>query len=246
MRNIKLTLEYDGTDFCGWQRQAGDRTVQEAVERSLSLLTEETVKVTAAGRTDSGVHAIGQVINFKTESRLPLEAFVRGGNSRLPKDVRILKAEEVPLDFSARYSAVARVYRYYVSDRPSAVGRQYAWHYWRPLALEKLREFCPIILGEHDFKSFCQSGADVDHFVCNVRWAWWQRSETGLVFEICANRFLHAMVRILVGTMVDLVKDEKGPDELLRILEAGDRRAAGPTAPACGLFLVRVFYPNDQ
>lgn len=246
MRNIKLTLEYDGTDFCGWQRQAHDRTVQAEVERSLSMLTEETIKVTAAGRTDSGVHAAGQVINFKTESTLPLTAFVRGGNSRLPRDVRILDAAEAPLDFNARYSAKARLYRYTISKRPHALGRQYAWHYWRPLEATAMRACCPDILGVHDFRSFCQSGADVNSYLCDVRYAWWHENEHAYFFEICANRFLHGMVRILVGTMVEIGEGRDNVRTIDEILQAGDRCAAGPTAPAAGLSLMSVFYDEPK
>lgn len=246
MRNIKLTLEYDGTDFCGWQRQANDRTVQAEVERSLSMLTEATVTVTAAGRTDSGVHAAGQVVNFKTESALPLTAFVRGGNSRLPRDVRILDAAEVPLDFNARYAAKARLYRYTISKRPRAIGRQYAWHYWRPLEVEAMRACCAAILGTHNFRSFCQSGAAVNTYLCDVRYAWWSENEDAYVFEICANRFLHGMVRILVGTMVEIGEGRDDDRTLKEILQAGDRTVAGPTAPAVGLSLMSVFYDEPK
>lgn len=242
MRNIKLTIEYDGTEFCGWQRQASDRTVQAEVERSLSMLTEETVIVTAAGRTDSGVHARGQVINFKTSSELPTETFVRGGNSRLPRDVRILAAEEVDLDFSARYSAKARLYRYYIAKRQSAVGRQYAWYYWKPLDISAMRAACASILGSHDFRGFCQSNAVVDHYQCDVRHAWWIESDEFYMFEICANRFLHNMVRILVGTMVKIGDEQSSLKSMAEIVASQDRNAAGPTAPAIGLFLMKVLY----
>jgi tRNA pseudouridine38-40 synthase len=242
MRNIKLTLEYDGTEFCGWQRQASDRTVQAEVERSLSMLTEETVKVTAAGRTDSGVHARGQVINFKTAGSLSLNTFVRGGNSRLPRDVRILAAEEVDLDFSARYSAKARLYRYFIAKQHSAVGRQYAWYYWNPLDINAMRAVCASILGSHDFSSFCQSNADVDHYLCDVRHAWWLENDDFYIFEICANRFLHNMVRILVGTMAEMGGERSLLKSMAEILASLDRNAAGPTAPAPGLFLMKVFY----
>mgnify|MGYP006277648087 CR=1 FL=1 len=246
MRNIKLILEYDGTEFCGWQRQRSDRTVQEEVERSLSMLTEEDIKLTAAGRTDSGVHALAQVANFKTHSTLPLEVFVRGGNSRLPRDVRILSAEEVPADFSARYSAIRRTYRYYITTRHRAVGRQYAWYYWNPLNLQRMQEACSEILGTHEFISFCQAKAEVDHYLCDVRSAWWRREHNYVVFEICANRFLHNMVRVLVGTMVELGDDKKESATLTDILLAKDRNAAGPTAPAWGLHLVDVEYETKK
>ncbi len=242
MRNIKLILEYDGTEFCGWQRQRSERTVQEEVERSLCKLTEEDIKLIAAGRTDSGVHAMAQVVNFKTNSSLPIEVFVRGGNSRLPRDVRILSATDVDENFSARYSARRRTYRYYISTRPLAVGRFYAWTYWNPLNIEPMQNACLDILGTHDFSSFCQAKAEVEHYLCDVRHAWWYKQDHYVVFEICANRFLHNMVRVLVGSMVEIGDEKKESPNVATILQKKDRNAAGPTAPAVGLFLVHVDY----
>jgi len=242
MRNIKLTVEYDGTDFCGYQVQVNDRTVQAELERSLSMLTDETVRLTAAGRTDSGVHARGQIVNFKTESRLPLDVFVRGGNTRLPKDVRILKAEHVADDFNARASAKRRTYRYFVTKRNRAVGRQYAWYYWNSLDVKKMNAACTDVLGVHDFQSFCQAKAVVDHYLCDVRYAFWRETEHELIFEICANRFLHNMVRTLVGTMVEMGDSRLQSASMPQILAGRNRSAAGATAPAHGLFLEKVEY----
>ncbi len=242
MRNIKLTIEYDGTDFCGWQIQVDDRTVQAEVERSLSMLTDSKVRLAAAGRTDSGVHALAQVASFKTESNLPLDVFVRGGNSRLPRDVRIVSAEEAPAGFSARYSAKSRLYRYVVAKKQKAIGRQYAWYYWNPLDVRKMNDACAAILGVRDFQSFCQAKADVDHYLCDVRYAFWRETKDDLVFEIRANRFLHNMVRILVGTMVEIGDNTLRSSSMPRILAAKDRSAAGATAPAHGLFLLDVEY----
>ena len=243
MRNIKLTIEYDGTDFCGYQIQKNERTVQSELQRSLSMLTGETVRLIAAGRTDSGVHATGQVVNLKTESTLHLEAFLKGGNTRLPKDIRIIKVEQVPLDFSARYSAKRRTYRYYISKSRKAIGRQYAWSYWNPLDLKKMRAACKEILGVGDFQSFCQAKADVDHYLCDVRFAYWREVQDHFIFDICANRFLHNMVRTLVGTMVEIGDMRRQQSiNMAEVLRSKDRSAAGPTAPAHGLFLLRVDY----
>ncbi|MBN1478851.1 tRNA pseudouridine(38-40) synthase TruA [candidate division KSB1 bacterium] len=242
MRNIKLIIEYDGTNFCGYQIQPNERTVQAELERSLSMLTTETIRLTAAGRTDSGVHALGQVVNFKTKSRLPIEAFVRGGNTRLPKDIRILLAEDVPEDFSARYSAKSRTYRYVITRKSQAIGRHYAWYYWNQLDVKKMRAACADILGSQNFASFCQAKAEVDHYICDVRYAYWQQIDNRLIFEICANRFLHNMVRTLVGTMVEIGDVQLQTANMREILLARDRRAAGQTAPAHGLFFVRVDY----
>ena len=242
MRNIKLIVEYDGGSFCGYQIQNKERTVQAELQRSLSMLTNEEIKLTAAGRTDSGVHALGQVVNFFTSSALPIDAFVRGGNTRLPGDVRIISACDAPDDFSARYSATRRVYRYLISKKMRAIGRQYAWYYWNPLDIKLLNDCCVDILGSHDFSSFCQAKAEVDHYLCDVRYAQWHETENELIFDICANRFLHHMVRTLVGTMVEISDARLQSADMKSILAARDRSAAGPTAPAHGLFLVRVEY----
>jgi len=242
MRNIKLTIEYDGADFCGWQIQASDRTVQEEIERSMSALTDSPVRITGAGRTDSGVHALAQTANFRTGSDLPLDVFVRGGNSRLPRDVRIVAAAEAADDFSARYSAKSRLYRYVITKRQKAVGRQYSWYYWNPLDVEKMNRACTDVLGAQDFQSFCQAKAAVDHYLCDVHYAFWRETKDELVFEIRANRFLHNMVRILVGTMVEIGDEKLNSRAMHKILAARDRAAAGATAPAQGLFLVAIEY----
>jgi len=241
-RNIKLIVEYDGTDFCGYQIQPNDRTVQAELERSLSMLTNEQVRLIAAGRTDSGVHALGQVVNFKTDSQLPLDVFIRGGNTRLPRDVRIVAAKDVADDFNARYSARRRTYRYFITTKTQAIGRQYAWYYWNELDTEKMNECCTDILGEHDFSSFCQAKSEVDHYLCDVRYAHWQKFNNEYIFDIQANRFLHNMVRTLVGTMVEIGDPRLESGKMKDILLARDRTAAGPTAPALGLFLMRVDY----
>lgn len=241
-RNIKLTIEYDGTDFCGYQIQPKGRTVQAELERSLSTLTNDEVRLTAAGRTDSGVHALGQVVNFKTDSQLSLDVFIRGGNTRLPRDVRIVDAVEVEDDFSARYSARRRTYRYFITQKAKAIGRQYAWYYWNDVDIKKMNECCAEILGTHDFTSFCQAKAEVDHYLCDVRYAHWRESEHDLIFDVSANRFLHNMVRTLVGTMVEIGDPRLQSADIKEILLAKDRAAAGPTAPALGLFFMRVDY----
>lgn len=245
-RNIKLTLEYDGTDFFGWQRQPNVRTVQAEVEHALSELTQETIKTTVAGRTDTGVHALGQVVNFKTHSDLPTDVFVKGGNAILPKDVRVIAAEEVDSNFNARFSARARSYRYRISKKPRAIGRQYSWYLMHKVNFGLMQEACPLILGEKDFQSFCQAGTDVPHFRCVVHSATWTETEDYYIFDISANRFLHNMVRILVGTFLEIGSKRVRPEEIEEILEARDRRMAGPTVPAQGLFLVRVDYHSDN
>jgi tRNA pseudouridine38-40 synthase len=242
MRNIKLEIEYDGTDFCGWQIQPNVRTVQEVMELALSQLTGETIRVIAAGRTDSGVHANGQVINFPTTSHLPDYVFRLGSNSILPRDVRVINAQEVDAEFNSRFSARARYYRYFITTKPIAIGRQYAWYFGEALNLHIMQQACQLILGSHDFQSFCQSGADVNHYLCDIAHASWTRDNDKLVFEITANRFLHNMVRILVGTFIKIGKESTTLEQFQAILDAKDRTVAGPTAPPQGLFLTKVIY----
>jgi tRNA pseudouridine38-40 synthase len=242
VRNIKLTLEYDGTDFCGWQYQPQQRSVQGELESALGRLTQQKVVVTAAGRTDAGVHALGQVANFHTTSALPMQVFLRGTNALLPYDVRVLDAEEVPDSFSARYSASSRTYRYVISENLRAIGRHYAWHQPAALDIGAMQEAAAALQGDHDFESFCQAGAGLDHYRCLVHHAEWREAGDEFIFEICANRFVHNMVRIIVGTCVEVGRGALTPRAIADILSAQDRRSAGRTAPAHGLFLLRVVY----
>lgn len=242
MRNIKLVVEYDGSDFSGWQFQPNAVTVQGELERSLAQLTQSQVKLTAAGRTDAGVHALGQVANFHTNSRLSAEIIRRGGNALLVRSIRILDAQDVSDSFSARFSAKARTYRYVIAKRVRAVGRMYAWYCPYKLNVDFMQRACEFILGENDFQAFCQTGAQLDHYRCNVMSAAWIEKDDDLVFEITANRFVHNMVRILVGTFVEMGRGKRKSEEMTTVLESGDRRMAGPTVPALGLFLVAVEY----
>ncbi len=242
MRNIKLEIEYDGTNFCGWQIQTDVRTVQGELETAITQLTREKIRVHSAGRTDTGVHALGQVVNFKTQSRLSEEVFQLGLNGILPKDVRVISAVEAEDDFNSRFSAKSRTYRYNIITRPVAVGRQYAWFFKKKLNMAKMRDACSLIIGSHDFQSFCQAGADVNHYLCNVLEADWDEKSDMLIFNITANRFLHNMVRILVGTFVKIGTGSINVNDLKHILNAKNRIKAGPTAPPHGLYLVKVLY----
>jgi tRNA pseudouridine38-40 synthase len=242
MRNIKLVLEYDGSDFFGWQYQPRLRTVQGEIEKAFQSLTQKEVKIMAAGRTDTGVHALGQVANFQTESALPVETFYNGGNALLPDDIRILSAEEVPESFNARFSAIARHYKYVLCTKPTAIGRRFCWQVKKTIDVSPMQQACQFLIGEKDFTSFCQAGAELDNFLCDVSYARFTHTGEQIVFEIGANRFLHNMVRILIGTLLSIGKGKQQPQELKDILDAKDRRIAGRTAPAHGLFLARVDY----
>ncbi|MDD2901784.1 MAG: tRNA pseudouridine(38-40) synthase TruA [Syntrophales bacterium] len=245
MRNIRLLLEYDGTAYHGWQRQKNDLSIQEVVETALGRLTGAVVRLHASGRTDAGVHALGQVANFHTASAVPLPAFVRGLNSMLPKDIAILAAREEPPEFHARYSAKAKTYEYRLWCRPvrPPLELRYCWHLSRPLGLEAMARAAAALLGEHDFSAFRASGGSPGHAVREVLSAAWQPGAEGrLRFTITANGFLRGMVRSLVGTMVEIGQGKRPPEDLAGLIVSGDRRQAGATAPAQGLFLVEVVY----
>ncbi|HNR66796.1 MAG TPA: tRNA pseudouridine(38-40) synthase TruA [bacterium] len=245
-RNIKLTLEYDGSDFCGWQIQPNLRTVQGEVEKAICGLTGQMVRVITAGRTDTGVHARGQVINFLSDSRLSCAVFVRGLNALLPPDVRVLAAEQAPDDFNSRFSARQRTYRYSLCTRPFAIGRKYAWTVPCVLDLLAMQEASKWLLGEQDFRAFCHAGADVNHYRCRVTAADWLTAGDQLYFVIRANRFLHNMVRIIVGTCVEIGRGRWRPDDMALIIASGDRCQAGPTAPAHGLTLESIDYDSSS
>ncbi|MBN1998804.1 tRNA pseudouridine(38-40) synthase TruA [candidate division KSB1 bacterium] len=242
MRKIKLVIEYDGTDFCGWQSQPGVRTVQDVLEKVLFLLTQESIRTISAGRTDSGVHARGQVVHFVTEKSMHPEVFQRGGNAYLPSDIRILDAEEVDERFHARYSAKKRTYSYTICFKPKAISRQYAWFVPYPLEVQKMCRACSVILGEHNFKSFCKANSPVINHVCHIYHAEWKAIADGSIFVITANRFLHNMVRILVSAFVELGKNRFTMRNFRDVIEAMDRTCAPATAPPYGLVLEKVEY----
>ncbi len=241
-RNIRAVIEYDGTEYSGWQRQSGDPTVQEAVERALGELLREKVSVNGAGRTDAGVHARGQVANFRTTSPLECGQIARGLNALLKHDIAVLRCDEVSESFHARFSAVARRYTYTISTVPTALDRRRVWHVRYPLDPVPMREAADAIRGRHDFSSFCRAASDVRHHLCEVREASWTEGAGRLTFSITADRFLHGMVRSLVGTMVDVGRGFISAGDFRVVLEGRNRTLAGPAAPPAGLVLEEVCY----
>jgi len=243
--NIRLTLEYDGTRYHGWQRQKNALSIQEVIEQALARITGEAVRLIGSGRTDAGVHALGQVANFVTQSSVPLRAFLYGLNSLLPMDIAVLRAEEVPLNFHARYGALSKTYEYRILTRlvPSPLNRLHAWWISHTLDVAAMQQAAQFLPGEHDFLAFRAAGSRPGQAVRQVREAVWHcLPGDWLNFTITANGFLRGMVRSLVGTMVEIGKGKYPPDYLGEVLEQRDRRLAGPTAPPQGLFLVRVEY----
>ena len=244
-RNIRLLLEYDGTRYHGWQRQADAATIQQTLEEALARLTGEKVALIGSGRTDAGVHALGQVANFRTTSAIPLTAFHKGLNSLLPRDIAVLAATEAAPEFHARKSARAKTYEYRILNREtrSPLHHNYAWWIAPPLDLAAMAGAAAVLPGEHDFAAFRASGSDNINPVRRVLAASWREGPGGwLSFTITATGFLRGMVRSLVGTMVEVGRGKAPPTMLAELLESGARHLAGPTAPPQGLYLVEVFY----
>jgi tRNA pseudouridine38-40 synthase len=242
MRDLRLLLEYDGTNFVGWQSQTNGRAVQDEITKVLDQVLQEPVTLVGSGRTDSGVHARGQVASFRTQSTLGLGSIQSALNGILPEDIYIHAVEEAPEGFNARYDAKERVYRYYIHLTPNAIGRFYAWYVKYDLNIESMNAVASMIVGEHDFESFCKYEAEVKHYLCTVTKSVWTPQGGTLIYEVRANRFLHGMVRALVGTMVDIGRGYIPVSAMLDIMAAKDRRKAGMAAPAQGLFLEEVIY----
>ncbi|MGI5860485.1 MAG: tRNA pseudouridine(38-40) synthase TruA [Myxococcales bacterium] len=247
MRKIKLTLEYDGTDYVGWQVQPNGRSIQGELEKALGTILKERVKVTGSGRTDAGVHALAQVASFGTEKTVPLKAFVAGASGLLPRDIAVVKAEEVDESFDARRSARGKVYRYRIVNRPcrAPLERRFAWEVFRPLDCEAMQRAGASLLGRHDFSAFRASDCEAATTVREVRRLSVQRAGDIVTVEIEATAFLKHMVRNIVGTLVEVGLGRRSVESVAQVLASGDRDQAGATAPAHGLCLVKVFYEGE-
>lgn len=245
MRNIKLLIEYDGTNYQGWQVQPKGPTIQGILEEKLGLLTGRPVQLFGSGRTDSGVHALGQVAHFKTQSRMDIPTIQRALNSLLPPDIVIQKVEEVDEGFHARKHSKSKIYEYRILNQNlrSAFHRGYVWHIPQKLNLTEMKRATQSLVGEHDFSAFRTVGSPTRTTVRRVFRAEWRRGRDGLLrFEIEANGFLKQMVRSIIGTLVEIGKGKMKAAEIRMILNSKDRKEAGPTAPAQGLFLKEVKY----
>ena len=241
-RIIKLTLEYDGTDYAGWQVQPGVATVQGALEEALGKILKEPTRVHGAGRTDAGVHAAGQVAHFEPTGTMTAEEFERALNALLPHDVRVVAAEEAPPGFHARYAARSRTYRYAVTFADSVFTRRHAHYVAGPLDVEAMREAARALVGEHDFAAFGNLSEDYDTTARDVTELRLEETLGGLEFYVTANAFLYKMVRNVVATLLAVGRGELAPAEVRRLLEEKDRAALGPPAPPRGLTLMRVTY----
>ena len=244
-RNIKLTIAYDGTDYCGWQIQNNETTVQGTIEKALSVIHKKEIKITGSGRTDSGVHAKGQVANFHTDLKsIPQANFAHALNSLLPKDIRILKSEETEEKFHSRFDAKERIYRYYIasSSIPFPWENKYCHYVRNPLDLTKLNEIISPVTGIHDFTAFSAPMEEGISMTREIYSACFYSEYPYIVFKISGSAFLRKMVRSITGTVLDLYANGCGRERMTEILVSGDRSLAGPTAPARGLFLYKVCY----
>ena len=244
MRRIHLTVEYDGTNYAGWQRQANAPTVQESLETALKRLTGETRCVHGASRTDAGVHALGQSAHFDTESRIPADKFAFALNTVLPEDIRVRRSEEAAPDFHARFMAKGKLYRYRIFSSPhaSAIERNYCAHTIYALDVERMRREAQSVVGTHDFAPFAASGSVVKDTVRTIYSCELVREGEMLVMYVRGNGFLYNMVRILAGTLILVGSGKLEEGAISRALESGSRLDLGITAPAGGLTLMEVYY----
>ena len=254
-RRIRLDLEYDGTDFVGWQVQPNGRTIQGELGNALNQFLHQEIVPVGAGRTDAGVHALGQVAHFDTVSSLDCQRMMRALNGILPADIAATAVRDVATDFHARYSAVCKRYRYRISTAKSALQRREVWALYRHLDSEAMQEASHHLLGTHGFQAFCNQDPVPDSFLCDITHCHWAVSGTDLTLEIEANRFLRHMVRIIVGTLVEVGCGRMVPSSIEDLLtdpggnlqrgRLADRENAGPTVPARGLCLLYVSYPGE-
>ncbi|MDF0674689.1 MAG: tRNA pseudouridine(38-40) synthase TruA [Nitrospira sp.] len=241
---IKLILEYDGTAYAGWQRQPDQPTIQEALEIAILGVTQTSVSVMGAGRTDAGVHALGQAASFRIDRDMTPREWTRALNAHLPKSIVVRSSALMPNTFHARHSAQGKLYEYRILNRPErpAVERDYCWHIHQPLDDAAMNKAGMALIGSHDFSSFQTQPTDNDDPICHLQRFTVFREGDRLQIEAYADRFLKQMVRSIVGTLVEVGLSKRTPESLSTILKARDRSAAGKTAPPHGLFLVRVDY----
>lgn len=246
MRNIKLIIEYDGTNYCGWQTQQNGPSIQAEIEKALGKLTGERIRINGSGRTDAGVHAKGQVANFETVSTIPGDKFSYALNNLLPRDIVIKESKEAAPDFHARFSAIGKKYRYLVinSKFPSALYRNYAYHvnYCERLDIDRIEKAAKGFIGTYDFSGFMAAGSKVSDTVRTIYELTIEREKDFICFNCTGNGFLYNMVRIIAGTLLYAGIGKIDPEEIKDIIMSKDRERAGMTVPAHGLYLEEVYY----
>lgn len=244
MRNIKLTIEYDGTSYGGWQKQKNNRTIQQCIEEAIKLLTGEEVELIGSSRTDAGVHAKGMVANFITNSKIPADKFREAINTKLPDDIGIIKSEEVDKNFHSRYDSKGKTYCYTLVNRYEkiCIGRNYVYQVRDELNYDLMKEAAKYFLGKHDFKAFKTNGSSVKTSVRTISGLELELKDDVIKIFVSADGFLYNMVRIIVGTLIEVGKGKIKPESIERIIKNGDRSKAGPCVPPNGLVLEKVFY----
>ena len=245
-RNIQILLEYDGSNYHGWQRQKNALTVQEKVEEAIKQITKEDIRLIGSSRTDSGVHARGQSANFYTGSKIPIEKIPYALNSKLPIDIRIYQAIERPMGFHSCYDAIGKKYTYHIQNSAfhSALEYNRAWHIPQKLSIENMRKANEFLIGTHDFSAFRASGSLIKTSIRTITSSKLIRKDKKIILEIQGNGFLYHMVRIIMGTLVEVGMGKISYEEIMDIIKSKDRSRAGITAPAHGLYLEKVFYES--
>ena len=242
MNNYKLTIQYDGTNYAGWQIQADCKTIQQTITDGIKIITGKNINLIGSGRTDSGVHAFGQVANFKTESELDIYRFKFSLNSVLPKDISVIDIEKVPEEFHARYDAKSRKYIYLFIRYKSPFYETFAYRYFYNLDPAFLNRLSKRLIGEKDFTSFARKSSEPEDKNCVIYDAHWSERKGFVIFSIEANRFLHGMVRTIIGTLLNAQKNNYDEEYLEKVLLAKNRESAAEAVPAKGLFLYKVKY----
>lgn len=244
MATIKLIIEYDGTAYAGWQRQPNQPTIQETLETAITALTQRSISIIGAGRTDAGVHALGQIVSFQTDRDLAPRDWTRALNAHLPPDIVVKSAATMPDTFHARHSAKGKLYEYRILNRSTkpTIDRHFCWHIHQPLNDKAIQQAGLALLGAYDFSSFQTQPTDNDNPLCHLQQLTVVRIEDWVRIQLYADRFLKQMVRSIVGTLTEIGLGRRSSDSLQAILAAHNRSAAGKTAPPQGLFLVRVDY----
>lgn len=246
MKRIKLVVAYEGTNYCGWQIQPSGITIESVLNQALSELVGEDIKVTGASRTDSGVHSLGNVAVFDTNTRIPPEKICYALNQRLPEDVVVQSSCEVAQDFHPRHCYSEKTYEYRILNRkiPIPTLRRDTYFYYRNLNVDKMKQAAEYLAGTHDFKSFCSIHTTVEDTVRTILSCEAEQKESVITIRVTGTGFLYNMVRIIAGTLVQVGVGEKEPEDIIKILEKKERSAAGPTAPAHGLTMIGIEYKD--
>ena len=242
MNNYRLIIQYDGTNYAGWQIQKNIPTVQQKISDAVEILLKEKINLIGSGRTDAGVHALGQTANFRTEYEINTFRFTHSLNAIIPNDISIVKMEKVPPEFHSRFDAKSRSYIYLISKLKSPFYYRYSYYYSKAIDCTGLNNLSKALIGKKDFTSFARKSTESENKTCNVYEAYWKESKGLVIFKIEADRFLHGMVRTITGTLLQAAKENLGVDFLKGIFSCMDRKAAGDAVPAKGLFLFKVKY----